>query len=128
MTSLIKLSQLPTGSLQVTNDYIPVIRDNGDTTFSNYRIVTQQFQESLTTASYALSSSYSNTASYSLSSSFTNTASYSNTASYATTASSLVSPYNSLTKIVFDPDGGMTITSPVRISIINTTSNNGVDY
>jgi len=192
MTNLIKLSQLPTGSLYATTDYIPVVRDNGDTTFSNYRIVAQQFQESLTsssysaTASYATSSSYSATASYAMNggsggasviisdtqptgsivlgtlwwnSSYGSmkiyytdisgsqwvdasstvgasqqlisqsiSSSYATTASYAMNGGSLVSPYNSLTKIVFDPDGGITIKSPARISIINTTSNIGVDY
>lgn len=40
----------------------------------------------------------------------------------------LVSPFNQDTKIVFDVDGGMTITSPVRITIINQTTGDGVIY
>ena len=180
MTNLIKLSQLPTGSLYATADYIPVVRDNGDTTFSNYRIVAQQFQESLTSSSYSATASYAmnggsggasviisdtqptgsivlgtlwwNSSYGSMKIYYTDisgsqwvdasstvgasqqlisqsiSSSYATTASYAMNGGSLVSPYNSLTKIVFDPDGGITIKSPARISIINTTSNIGVDY
>ena len=87
------------------------------------------------TSSNTISSSYadnSNSSSYSLTASYadnSNSSSYSLTASYAMNGGgSLVSPYNPATMIRFDPDGGITIVSPIRITLYNSGSNDGVTY
>ena len=40
----------------------------------------------------------------------------------------LTSAYNPYTRIIFGVDGGVTVESPVRVTIKNTQSGDGVDY
>ena len=74
MINLIKFSELPSASLQYANDYITIVRDNGDSTFTNYRV---KSVDVFGTASYSLFSDYSRASDSSVYSTISNSASYS---------------------------------------------------
>jgi hypothetical protein len=134
MINLIKFSELTTSSLSANSDYITIVRDNGDTTFTNYRVISH---EVFKTASYALFSNYALNANaavysnYAISSSYALSGSYTDnaiSASYGLSASYSINSDNSLSASYIVPGATLYLTSASNSHSASYIEQYDIDY